>query len=73
MRSMVRGHGCCLLFDWRMKKNGHRTPKSRKTPAFVARAERAFRRAAQNVKAQNRAFKLPVIVWQNGKVVEKPA
>jgi hypothetical protein len=56
-----------------MKKNGHRTPKPRKAPAFATRAERAFRRAAQNVKAQNRAFKLPVIVWQDGKVVEKPA
>lgn len=56
-----------------MKKNGHRTPKQRKAPAFVARAERAFRSAAQNVRAQHRAFKLPLIVWQDGKVVEKPA
>ena len=52
--------------------NGHRSPKPGKAPAFVTRAERAFRRAAQNVEAQNRAFKLPVIVWQDGKVVEKP-
>jgi hypothetical protein len=56
-----------------MKQNGHRTPKQRKAPAFVARAERAFRRAARNVKTQSRAFGLPVIVWQDGKVVEKPA
>jgi hypothetical protein len=56
-----------------MKKNGHSSSKKAKAPAFVTRAERAMRRAAQNVKAQNRAFKLPVIVWQNGKVVEKPA
>ena len=55
-----------------MKKNGHRS-KSQKAPLFVRRAERALRRAANNVKAQNRAFKLPVIVWQDGKVVEKPA
>lgn len=55
-----------------MKKNGH-SRKTAKPPAFVARAERALRRAAQNVKAQNRALKLPVIVWQDGKVVEKPA
>jgi hypothetical protein len=55
-----------------MKKNGH-TSRSAKTPAFVVRAERAMRRAAQNVRAQNRAFKLPVIVWEDGKVVEKPA
>jgi hypothetical protein len=55
-----------------MKKNGH-SSKSQKAPRFVTRAERAFRRAANNVKAQNRAFNLPVIVWQNGKVVEKPA
>lgn len=59
--------------DWGMKTNGPRTRKSRKAPAFVARAERAMRRAAHNVKTQNRALGLPVIVWQNGKVVEKPA
>jgi len=55
-----------------MKTNGH-ARKSRKAPAFVLRAERALRRAAHNVKTQNRAMKLPVIVWQDGKVVEKPA
>ena len=54
-----------------MKKNG--THKPGKTPAFVARAERALRRAARNVQMQNRALGLPLIVWQNGKVVEKPA
>lgn len=54
-----------------MKKNGKHN--SRKTPAFVVRANRALRRAARNVQTQNRALGLPVIVWQNGKVVEKPA
>jgi hypothetical protein len=56
-----------------MKRNGHTTRKPRKAPAFVARAERALRRAAHNVKTQNRALGLPLIVWQDGKVVEKPA
>jgi hypothetical protein len=56
-----------------MKKNGYSTTKTAKTPAFVTRAQRALRRAAHNVKIQNRALKLPVIVWQDGKVVEKPA
>jgi hypothetical protein len=56
-----------------MRKNGHKTPGKKKAPAFVARAERAFRRAAQNVRTQNRSAGLPVIVWQKGKVVEKPA
>jgi len=55
-----------------MKKTLHSTSKTAKTPAFVTRAERALRRAAENVKAQNRAFKLPVIVWKDGQVVEKP-
>ena len=55
-----------------MKKIGPPTRKPRKAPAFVLRAERALRRAAKNVQAQNRALKLPVIVWQDGKVVEKP-
>lgn len=56
-----------------MKTNGHKTRKAVKLPAFVTRAERAMRRAAQGVRSQNRALKLPVVVWQNGKVVEKPA
>jgi len=55
-----------------MKKNGTKR-KVQKTPAFAARAERAFKRAAHNVKTQHRAFKLPVIVWKDGKVTEKPA
>ena len=55
-----------------MKTDGH-ARKSPKAPAFVLRAERALRRAAHNVKTQNRALGLPVIVWQDGKVVEKPA
>ena len=46
--------------------------KSTNAPAFVQRAERALRRAANNVQAQNRALKLLVIVWQDGKVVEEP-
>lgn len=54
-----------------MKKNGPSRPA--KPPAFVTRAERALRRAAKNVQKQNRALKLPLIVWQDGKVVEKPA
>ena len=41
-----------------MKTNGH-TRKSAKAPAFVLCAERAL--------------KLPLIVWQDGKLVEKPA
>jgi len=56
-----------------MKKNGHASKKSEKVPAFVRCAERAFRRAAKNVRAQHRAMKLPLIVWQDGKVVERPA
>ncbi len=55
-----------------MKTNG-RARKVGKTPAFALRAERALRRAARGVRNQNRALKLPLIVWQNGKVVEKPA
>jgi len=55
-----------------MKTNGHTPRKAVKAPTFVLRAERALRRAAKNVQAQNRALKLPVVVWQNGKVVEKP-
>jgi hypothetical protein len=56
-----------------MKKNGHSKANHGKAPVFVTRAERALRRAARSVKTQHRAFKLPVIVWEDGKVVEKPA
>jgi hypothetical protein len=39
----------------------------------VLRAERTVRRAAKNVQTQSRAIKHPVVVWQDGKVAEKPA
>lgn len=52
-------------------KNTGPARKSPKAPAFVLRAERALRRAAHNVKTQNRALGLPVIVWEDGKVVER--
>ena len=55
-----------------MKKNGIKR-KAQKGPLFVVRAERALKRAARNIIAQHRALQLPVIIWQNGRVVEKPA
>lgn len=62
-----------LLTELGMKTNGHKARKAAKVPVFVARAQRAMRRAAKGVHSQHRAWKLPVVVWQNGKVVEKPA
>lgn len=56
-----------------MKKNLNCINDNGKTPAFVTKAERAFRRAAKNLKKQNRALKLPLIVWKDGRVVEEPA
>jgi len=58
-----------------MKKNGHTAMarRPRKAPAFVTRAERALRRAARNVQTQHLDLNRPVIVWQNGKVIEKKA
>jgi hypothetical protein len=50
-----------------------RNRKRPKTPAFVACAERALRRAARGVRAENRALGLPLIVWRNGKLVKEPA
>ena len=50
-------------------KNGKRPP----TPKFVARAERALRRAARNVRAEKRRLGLPLIVWEHGKVCEARA
>jgi hypothetical protein len=56
-----------------MKKNSPAKTKAIKPPAFVRRAERALHRAADNVRAQNRALNQPVIVWKDGKTVERPA
>jgi hypothetical protein len=56
-----------------MKTNRSIRRKTARTPVFVLRAERAMRRAAKNVQVQNRALNLPIIVWQDGKVMEKPA
>ena len=36
-------------------------------------ALRALRRVARKVHAENRKLGLPVILWQDGKVVERPA
>jgi len=47
--------------------------KNGKGAPGTAGALRALRRAAQKVHTENRKLGLPVILWQNGKVVEKPA
>lgn len=56
-----------------MKSKKSTTQEQTRIPLFVTRAERALRRAARNVRAENRARGLPIIVWENGKVVKKPA
>ena len=53
-----------------MKKNGHTTPKPRKVPAFVVRAERAFRRAARKIQAESRSHSFPLVAWKDGKLVQ---
>jgi acyl dehydratase len=54
-----------------VKPNDTVRTKSAKTPAFAARAERAFGRVSKNVIAQHRALNMPVVVWEDGKVVKK--
>ena len=49
------------------------TRQATKAPAFVLRAEFALHRAARKVRAENRRLGLPLIIWKNGKVFEKPA
>lgn len=39
---------------------------------FIAPARRALRRAARNVRAENRRLGLPLITRKNGKNVTKP-
>ncbi len=52
-----------------MSKNGHQAKRGMRnaTPAFVARAERALRRAGRKARAESRRFGLPLIGWKNGK------
>ena len=50
-------------------KNG----RKQRADDFIAPARRALRRAARKVREENQRLGLPVIVWQDGKVVEKPA
>ncbi|MDR3456965.1 MAG: hypothetical protein P4N60_05930 [Verrucomicrobiae bacterium] len=44
-----------------MKANGHSKTKAAKAPAFVLRAERAFRRVAIQVRAEHAKLDLPLI------------
>ena len=56
-----------------MKSAVRKTTRAKQMPLFIRRAERAMLRAAENVRKENRAHNLPLIVWENGKMVEKPA
>jgi hypothetical protein len=49
-----------------MKKD-QRANGSKKLPAFVSRAERAFARVVRKVRADNRKLGLRALVWSNGK------
>jgi len=48
-------------------------PMNGKGAPGTSAALRALRRAVRNVHAENRKVGLPVMLWQDGKVVEKPA
>jgi hypothetical protein len=54
-----------------MNKNGSHAKNGKRpaTPAFVVRAERALRRVARKVRAENNRLGLPLLVWSNGKTV----
>jgi hypothetical protein len=48
-------------------KNNRKTNGAKKSPTFVARAERAFGRVARKVRAENQKLGLRAVVWSNGK------
>ena len=56
-----------------MKSTKRKSTRTKAEPLFVRRAKRAMLRAAENVRKENRAFSLPLIVWENDKLVEKSA
>ncbi len=45
--------------------------KESELPEFAKLALRAHRRAARKLRAEHRMLGLPIIVWENGRVVEK--
>jgi hypothetical protein len=47
--------------------------KESELPEFARLALRAHRRAARKLRAEHRRLGLPIIVWENGRVVEKQA
>ena len=47
--------------------------KTQRQDDFIAPARRALRRAARNVRAENRRLGLPLIILKNGKPMAKPA
>jgi hypothetical protein len=51
-----------------MKQNGHGPRKVNKAPAFVTRAERAFRRVARQLRAENARLGLPLVLGEKGHV-----
>jgi hypothetical protein len=51
-----------------MKQNGHGPRKAIKAPAFVARAERAFRRVARQLRAENARLDLPLVLGEKNHV-----
>jgi hypothetical protein len=51
-------------------KGAHAVKKKKtqeKTPEWIAAAERAFRRVARKVRAENKRWGLPLLVWKDGK------
>jgi hypothetical protein len=54
-----------------MKTNGRVSGNMNQTPAFALRAQRALRRAGKKLQTQNRALKLPLLVWKDKKAIPK--
>jgi len=54
-----------------MKSTARNTSRAKQEPLFVRRAKRAMLRAAENVRKENRAFNLPLLVWEDGKTFRK--
>ena len=40
---------------------------------FAEQALRALRRAARSARAENRRFGLPILVWEDGRIISVPS
>ncbi len=68
MNSNVNSSNGCMANPLHSKAAGKRHQKRAKEDDFITPAERAFRRVAQQLRAEHAKLGLPLVVGENGRV-----